>query len=159
MKRGIELLARAVVVRRGRFLTVVGTATGNLYLPGGHVEPGEGLRECLARELREELGARAVVGRYLGSVEHAWTDADGRHFEVNHLFAARVPGLGAFPASRERDLEFQWLSARELSARGLEPAPVRRYLAAWPRVPRGWWASTIERSGRTAGRRSARSTR
>jgi ADP-ribose pyrophosphatase YjhB (NUDIX family) len=152
LRRRTELLARAVISRRGRFLVARPAGGAYCYLPGGHVEAGEGLRACLERELREELGARATIGRYLGAVEHAWTDRTGRHHEVNHLFAARVGGVPSEPASRERGLEFLWLRAGELSARGLEPAPLREYLARRRRPAGGWWGSTMERrAGRRVG--------
>jgi 8-oxo-dGTP pyrophosphatase MutT (NUDIX family) len=153
----VEILARAVIVRRGRFLVAHGVGAGHTYLPGGHAEPGEGLRACLVRELREELGVRAEVGRYLGAVEHGWSDADGPHEEVSHFFVARVPGVEDPPVSMERGLEFLWLPARELARRGLEPAPLRARLAEWPRSRRGgWWSSTIEPAGGGAPRGARR---
>ena len=47
------------------------------FLPGGHVEPGEGLRACLARELAEETGRVVEIGAFLGVVEHEWQDSSG----------------------------------------------------------------------------------
>lgn len=157
MRRGVEVLARAVIVRRGRFLVAQGIGARHTYLPGGHAEPGEGLRGCLERELHEELGVRAQVGRYLGVIEHGWTDADGYHEEVSHFFLVRAPGVGDPPVSRERSLEFLWLSEREFARRDLEPAPLRARLASWPRGRRGgWWSSTIEPVRRAAPRRTRR---
>jgi len=37
-----------------------GRDTSQLILPGGRIEPGESELDCLARELREELGAVSV---------------------------------------------------------------------------------------------------
>jgi 8-oxo-dGTP diphosphatase len=42
--------------------------------PGGKVEPGEGERAALARELREELGVRVQVGEEYARVEHIYPD-------------------------------------------------------------------------------------
>jgi len=155
MSRRVEVLARAVIVRGGRFLVAHGNGAGHTYLPGGHAEAGEGLRGCLARELREELGVKARVGRYLGAIEHGWTDADGHHEEVSHFFLTQAPGLSDPPASMERHLEFLWLPVRDLARRDLEPAPLRAHLASWARGRRGgWWSSTIEPAG--AARRTRR---
>jgi 8-oxo-dGTP pyrophosphatase MutT (NUDIX family) len=38
---------------------------GEWELPGGRLEAGEGLRECVAREVREETGLRVGVGPLL----------------------------------------------------------------------------------------------
>ena len=40
--------------------------------PGGKVEPGEGLEECLRRELVEEMGVQIAVGRPLTPATHEY---------------------------------------------------------------------------------------
>ncbi len=144
----IEILARAVIVIRGRVLLAHSKGARNTFLPGGHIERGESARAALARELTEELGVRARIGSFVGAVEHGFTQKGRRVHEVNLLFDAAAPGLGASrnPVSRESHVEFFWCPIAKLGARKLEPAPLRRLLPQWLNdKSRSAWASTFER--------------
>lgn len=57
-----KIKVRGVIVLEERIFLVRETKKGFFYLPGGTLADGESLKECLMRELYEELGVRAVVG-------------------------------------------------------------------------------------------------
>lgn len=76
--------------RRGEVLIAQrreGELLGGLWeFPGGKQEPGETIRECIARELREELGIEVRVLDFLMTVEHAYS-----HFTMTmHVYTARI---------------------------------------------------------------------
>ncbi|MBU4240664.1 MAG: NUDIX domain-containing protein, partial [Actinobacteria bacterium] len=51
-----------------------GRHPGSWEFPGGKVEPGESPRECLAREMEEEVEIAVVVGEELATVRHTYHD-------------------------------------------------------------------------------------
>jgi 8-oxo-dGTP diphosphatase len=147
MKRTeIEIIARGVCVKRGRVLLCHTKGADNTYLPGGHVEFGEPAAESLRREIKEELGRGANVGRFLGAVEHAYRRKGKPCCEVNLVFEAGIAGVSPrrVPRSREDYIEFLWAPLDGLAAARLEPGVLCRLLPAWLRrrreMPR--WAST-----------------
>jgi 8-oxo-dGTP diphosphatase len=69
-------VACAIIERDGLVLAALRSASMNLPLkwefPGGKVEPGEGLEDCLRRELVEEMGIEIKVGRALTPATHEY---------------------------------------------------------------------------------------
>ena len=66
----------AIIRKEGRILIGkrrVGTFAGKWEFPGGKMEPGETQEECLARELAEELGIEARVGKLFLSTKHTYS--------------------------------------------------------------------------------------
>ena len=141
----VHLLARAVIADDHHFLLAHQIGASTTFLPGGHAEPGEGLKPCLARELGEEVGLTAVVGRYLGAVEHSWVENGVAHYEVNHCFETSIPLTRTDKVtSREDHLEFLWVHVDDLAVRYLLPSPLRDLLASLDRSEtETWWASTV----------------
>jgi 8-oxo-dGTP diphosphatase len=77
----------AVIARNGRVLIGQRRAGGShafeWEFPGGKVEGGESLRTALARELQEELGIEAEIGREITRYVHpARTPLELIFFEV-----------------------------------------------------------------------------
>ena len=67
---------RGIIMDGGEMLLVKHAADADYYaLPGGHLEWGEDVRECLRREITEELGIRPEIGRLL--YVNNFTGADG----------------------------------------------------------------------------------
>lgn len=95
---------RVLLVQRGKQPQL-----GRWSVPGGSVEPGEGLAEAAAREVLEETGLVVEVGRELWVVD--LPGGPGRTYEV-HDFAARVIG-GTLQAGDDA-ADARWFAVEEL---------------------------------------------
>ena len=116
-------VAIGVLVERkeGRTMVLIarrpknGVLGGYWEFPGGKVEPGEQLEQCLVREFEEELGLQvSVIGR-LPVVEHRY----------GHGWVRLVPFFCCRKAGQPRPLqvtEHKWVEPRELAAYQFPPA-------------------------------------
>ncbi|MGI5870002.1 MAG: NUDIX domain-containing protein [Kiritimatiellia bacterium] len=129
----VELIVRGVCVLDGMVLLCRNRKAGNVYLPGGHLEPGEGLAQALAREIREEIGLEAREPRFLGVAESRFVQKGVPVAEINFVFAIDIPGLDAArpPVGLEGHIEFLWWPLADVPASGMLPASLAGRLQGW----------------------------
>ena len=84
-----------------------GLLGGMWEFPGGKVEAGESLEDCLKREIREELGVQIRVGEPFGVYRHAYT-----HFRITlHAFRCELVRGRPHPLHAA---ELAWVASTDL---------------------------------------------
>ena len=104
-------VAAGLVFRGGKLLIAQRPAGSHLEglweFPGGKRERSESFEECLARELREELGIEVGIGRLFASLTHAYPGKTVHlRFYVCRLERHEPRPLGC--------PDFRWITAAEL---------------------------------------------
>lgn len=101
---------RFLVTRRQRGVHLEGL----WEFPGGKCEPGESLRECLVREVREELAVESTIGDEILQTAHDYPD---RRI-VLHFLRCRITGT---PIPQQGQ-EMRWVARHELATLPFPPA-------------------------------------
>lgn len=85
-----------------------GSLLGGLWeFPGGKIEPGETVKECIKREIWEEIGIIIEVGEHIVTIEHTYT-----HLRVS-LTVHHCRHLTGIPQALECDA-IRWVTLDEL---------------------------------------------
>lgn len=140
------LLARGLVIVYHKILVAHFRDEPYVFLPGGHIECGEAAVAALRREFHEELGATALVRKYLGAIEHQFPHENELIHEINHVFHVDIPSLNGdvVPDSLERDLDFAWHPLESIIEIDLRPPPLRELVQRFSEGDCGvWWESTL----------------
>lgn len=95
---------REVLIDRRRPEGIMG---GLWEFPGGKIEPGETIEECIKREIQEELGIEIEVGNHLITIDYTYT-----HLRVT-LTAHHCRHLTGIPQPIECD-EIRWVTLDEI---------------------------------------------
>ena len=90
-------------------------------IPGGRVEPGEGLEAAAAREACEETGLEVVVGAVAGRLE--LPGIDDQVYDVTD-FTATVADPAAVESPGDDATEVRWVTRDELAALDTSPGLV-----------------------------------
>ena len=120
-KRGITFMYRVggIAVHSGRMLVEQDAGHGFCFVPGGRVEYGENALGALAREMREEFGEEAKIGRLVVVADNLF-ELDGHRFQELGLYflvefatGSEIPGRDGDFEGTERGTVFQWIRLDE----------------------------------------------
>ena len=131
-------VAAGLIFRDGKLLIALRhdhAHLGGLWeFPGGKREARETFQECLARELREELGIEVSVGELVESLTHEYPE------RIVHLRFFRCAWLRHEPQPLGC-VEFAWISPRQLSEYEFPEADAR--LLEKLRASPEWWTTKL----------------
>ncbi len=125
--RAIEVIARGLLIEKGRVLVCRNLRHGYCFLPGGHVEFGEPARVALQREFVEECGLEVEVGDCRLAEEHLFGAGPKTHHELNLVFHVERLSRGPF-VSREPKIGFEWIAITDLNGTEFLPLQVRDWI-------------------------------
>lgn len=118
MKKIVKVTA-AVLEKDGKYIIAQrkrsDPLSGKWEFPGGKIEPGETPEECLARELKEELGIAVAVDEHLGSHIHHYD-----HISIE-LMAYRATWVSGAITMKDHN-DYRWVSADNLDEFEFSPA-------------------------------------
>lgn len=142
----IEVIARGLVFHGERLLLCRSVKSKYCYLPGGHIEFGEGAHAALAREFKEETGLEVAVHECVLTQEHVFHQKSSLKHELNLVFRVELPGSERTKdvPSLESMIEFIWVDVSELDEHDVRPAAMVGWLRTSPvRIPGLEWQSAI----------------
>lgn len=121
--------AKAVIIKDSCILLIAYDDQNGFHynLPGGGLEPGESIEQCLIREVREETTAIVTIGRFLFAQEYFPPYLNykyGRRHSVGFIFEAHLhpesePHLPANPDRHQIGVD--WVPLKKLPDQPLYP--------------------------------------
>lgn len=102
------------------------------FLPGGHVENGESIKNAISRELHEEIGeGDYAVSSFIGICENIFSlKEDVLQHEMNIIFEVNVPH-NYIIISKEDHIEFVNVRKNELEKYKILPIKLKEGLGEW----------------------------
>ena len=133
----IEVIVRALILKKNRILLFKAKDNKHYSLPGGHLEFGESAASALSRELKEELGAKSEVGPLIGICEYVYPEKGKKHHEINLIFRAKVGKVDL--EGKEKKLKFYFKNLKEFKKIYFLPKDLKEALIGYFKNKKFFW--------------------
>ena len=138
MKNHIHVLIRGIILDVGHILLckTLDLPANCCFLPGGHVEYGEGAEAAVLRKLQQEGGVACAVKRFLGCLEHSFEPGHNgicHNHEYNLVFELASEEVNAsMPLPQcEENIALSWMPLSALSEIDFRPEPLKTIMPEW----------------------------
>lgn len=141
MNKKIEVLVRAIIQTKEKFLVCRKIGNSYFFFPGGHVEFGESTEEALMRELNEELGLKIKRCLFIGGSEHVFIENSKKHHEINLIFNVKTNKITT--KSKEKHLQFFLFDKKRLAKENILPVILKNSALKWLKNKKPFWVNRI----------------
>ncbi len=142
-----HVLGRIVIINKCHVLLAHKIGAKNTFLPGGHVEYNEGVKNAILRELKEEFNGEVKIDQFIGVIEHSFDYNAQPYYELNFLFSGSLLNYAypQIPKSLESHLEFYWQPVGKLREANLLPSSLATVIPSYYKDRKNsLWISTME---------------
>lgn len=129
MNNEMEIIVRALIVRDRKILVCQTEGREYFFLPGGHVEFNETMRQALRRELYEEMGAILKDIQFIGGIENLFDQDGRRHHEISFVFMADIDIQNV--VSKESHVSFYWFPMDKFIESRIVPPALKDVVLQW----------------------------
>ena len=143
----INVLGRIIMISQGHVLLAQEIGTRNTFLPGGHVEYNEGVKNAILRELKEEINGEVKIGQFIGVIEHSFDHNGQPYYELNLIFSGSLLNytFPQIPEALASHLKFYWQPVEKLREANLLPSPLVTIISNYYKHSKeSLWISTME---------------
>ncbi len=130
MKR-IEIISRAIIFKKGKFLLCKEKGGNYYFFPGGHVEFEEFSKEALIRELYEELSSEVESTKLIGVVENIYLSKNKKRQEINFIYLTKCESIEF--KSKEKHIDFFLIDEKEFEKADVRPTRLKNAIVKWRR--------------------------
>lgn len=120
---------RALIIRDDKIVLCKNIKGGFYFLPGGGLEEGETINQCIIRELQEETNIKeneVLINKNIETIEHIFEDKGVVYHEIN--LVKNVYVATEVIQSRENHLEFEEVPIKKLNTYKLLPEKIKNYI-------------------------------
>lgn len=112
-----EVSAGGVVVL-GNAILLLRKYNGDWVLPKGKVEEGETHEQAALREVREETGVKAQIGKYLGEIHYTykenWDESKGVH-KIVFWYLMHAKNMDTIPQKEEGFVDAKFIHVNRVA--------------------------------------------
>lgn len=118
MDKTQEIAVGAFIIKNGKVLITKRADTKSFYpgkyeLPGGHLEFGETMQECIIREIQEELHVNVSVGMPFYAFTELHKSKTMHYIEVDY-FARLKDSASKIRLNKEDNSGYEWINDSEV---------------------------------------------
>ena len=136
-----EVCVRAIIRHDNKILVCKSKEKKYYFFPGGHINFGEGAKEALLRELKEELNISIRKTSFIGVIENIYIEEGQRHHEINLVFDIEARKVNE--QSKEDHIDFFLIDIKSFSRQEVLPIALKKALLKWLKDKKPFWASQI----------------